>query len=506
MKALNYANAAKFLYDFEEERFETLKQINFHGYNAWHLLKFSVYFHAIYSQQSLGELYPKESKIKRLFFYLLELPKFIICIVRLFFKTKKKNFTLFLPLCIDKRKNLFSGKYHNILFDSFIIEKHIHNYGYIETPHLNLKDFKDPSHIKNHGNTNFLFFLSHLLSFFIRKNKKLVLVATSIKRELDIYCNQNNITIDISASDLVSILTIFRSEYIVFRLFFKIIKSRLIFFTDQSATGKMAAALSSGAKVLELQHGLMDEYYPHYTHSPLFKTIKKDLINPTKIVLFGDYYKDVLLKKNYKDESDFVVIGSFQMHLQRIQKTTSVDSNDGIIKLFLPTQGRLIFEKTKRLLQIIGDCFNDRIHLVIKPHPNETEENKEWFRLYCNKEYLKFNDSNKSIMDFIEEATIVIGFDSTTLLEAVGLGKPAITITSSELPKGVHSLINSTILEDSIKICSPTKEAINDLLKKYQEDIMFKERWFYAIKKHSIYVYADDYVDNCKSLIKTILG
>ncbi len=503
MKALNYANAAKFLYDFEHERFEALKEIHFHGYNAWHLLKSSIYFNAIYPPRSIGELTPKESKIKKIFFYLLELPKLIICIIRLFFKAKKKNFTLFFSLCINKRKNPHSNKYYDILFDSFIAEKHITNYGYIEIPHLN--NFKDPSHIKRDCSARFLFFLSSCFTFVIKKRKKTKCVALSIKKELDIYCRQQGVVIDINVSNLIVFLARFRSEYIVFNLFFRIIKPHLVFFTDQSATGKMAAALSSGAKVLELQHGLMDEYYPHYTHSPLFKTIKKHLINPTKIVLFGEYYKDVLLKKNYKDESEFFIVGSFPMHLQRIQKTTSVNSNDGIIKLFLPTQGRLIFEKTKRLLQTIEDCFNDQIHLIIKPHPNETEENKEWFRLYCNKEYFRFNDSNKSIMDFIEESTIVMGFDSTTLLEAVGLGKPAITITSPELPKGVHSLINTTILEDSIKICSPTREAISDLLEKYKENPVFKEKWLYAIKTHATYVYANNYVDNCKYLIKTIL-
>lgn len=506
MNQLNYANAAKFLYDFEEDRFEKLKNINFYGYNAWHILKFCVYYHSIYSSSTISNntIRKKKSNTKRLIIYISEIPRFFISTFNLFFKSRRKNFTLFFPLCIDKRKHELSNTYYNILFDSFILENQIPNYAYIETAHLHPKDFKDPSLVQRDANTNLIFFIAYGLSFLIKKNKHTKVTATSIKKEWDDYCKKQSVSIDITIADFIHTLAYFRAEYISFKCLFKLTKPRLVLFTDQSATGKMAAALSSGAKVLELQHGLMDEFYPHYTHHPFFKEIKNHLIIPTKIVLFGDYYKDILLKKNYKDESDFFVIGSFPMHSQRA-KSNNIITNGNQLDIFFPTQGKLIFEKTKQLLQIIKDCFNDQIHLTIKPHPNETEENKEWFRSYCDKEYLKFNDSNKSIMDFIEESTIVIGFDSTTLLEAVGLGKPAITITSPELPKGVHSLINTTILEDSIKISSPTKEAITDLLKKYQEDVVFKERWFYAIKKHSIYVYADNYVDNCKSLIKTIL-
>ncbi len=503
MKALNYANAAKFLYDFEHERFETLKEIHFHGYNAWHLLKFCVYFHAIYPPRSIGELTLKQSKIKKIFFYLLDFLKLIICIIRLFFKAKGEKLTLFFSLSINKRKNSHSNKYYDILFDSFIAEKHITNYGYIEIPHLN--NFKNLSHIKKDGSARFLFFLSSCLTFLIKKRKKTKCIALCIKKELDIYCCQQGVVIDINASNLIVSLARFRSEYIVFNLFFRIIKPHLVFFADQSATGKMAAALSSNAKVIEFQHGLLDEYYPHYIHSPLFKTIKKDLIIPTKIALFGDYYKNMLLKKNYKDEGDFFVIGSFPMHLQRIQKTARVDSNNEPIKLFFPTQGKLIFEKTKNLLQAIRGCFNDKTYLVIKPHPNETEENKEWFKKYCNKDFFNFLDDVRSIEDFIMDATIVIGFDSTTLLETIGLGKPAITIASPELPKGIHSLINTTDLEDSIKVCQPIKEELDDILKQYKENSFFKEKWLYNIKKHSTYIYADDYINKCKQLIQNVM-
>ena len=127
-----------------------------------------------------------------------------------------------------------------------------------------------------------------------------------------------------------------------------------------------------------------------------------------------------------------------------------------------------------------------------------------------SKEYserLIIADKDLDIYTLIEDAFLLIGFDSAALLEAVTLGVPCITITTKKASLGIHSMFNDERLKTAIIPIALSQPAlIIETINRSIEDFNYYSELVASANKQGDYLYADHYIDNCKEFVSTVVN
>ena len=162
----------------------------------------------------------------------------------------------------------------------------------------------------------------------------------------------------------------------------------------------------------------------------------------------------------------------------------------------------------KQLLQNLVRHVQDDIEIVLKLHPLEPAANVEQFRqmAIAHAGKISIAEKDSDIYSLIDRSLLMIGFDSAALLEAIALSKPCITITTPGMPQGMHSMFNDKNLEEAIKAVDlDNVECITGLIDKASHDPVFYEEWVNAARGQGLYLYANNYIGNCRAFIEKFI-
>ena len=103
----------------------------------------------------------------------------------------------------------------------------------------------------------------------------------------------------------------------------------------------------------------------------------------------------------------------------------------------------------------------------------------------------------------MSNSKIVLGFDSTTLLESICLGIPSITVGLINVPEGIHSLLGTDYFKDAIKCVQLNRpDDLLELIKKGMLETEFYKKWSEVAFEKGKDLYATDYYGNIRTLIK----
>ncbi len=497
---MNLSELSKILYDFEDLHFDPIKEIKIDRWNLWRVIKTPLYYHIFTKKSSGAPASIKKTgvsslllkKINSTFRFLLHLIPAII---------KRKKVILF-PFDVEKTYKNEQGKYVNITMDIFADKRVLQSYLYMETSYLG--NFKKPALIEGDLETDGLQTGIALLAKTLRIYDPYKKETEKIFSLLLEYKKNKALDFELELVTIKKWVYHFYAEFIFYKLFYLLTNPRAIIITDQLAAGKVAAAISNNIRTIELQHGLIDEYKPDYILNKKMDQIRDSLPLPEKIGVFGDYYKDILLRQAFWKPEEIIPLGTFRMDLYRNKISSIPPKNNRIISF--PAQWNS-FQELSDILTYILLNFKSAFTLYIKAHPQEPPENIEWYRKLAeqNKDVVKFFYSEYNIYEVIASSDLVIGFDSSMLLEAVALIKPVITITSKTSPRGVYSHIPSNNeLRECIKLIS-NKDELSSLLNQYNDSPAFREQWEQLCRKQSEYICKSDYLNNCRDLISKVL-
>jgi hypothetical protein len=491
-----------YFYEFEKVYFDEIVENKIDDKIAWYIVKTPLFYH-IYHQTvnsaalNLSKpLLSEQRRISRIIKFFFSFWKNWLHVI----KKSRQSTTVVIRLTVDKR--LKDGKFKNVLFDELILEDIIEDPLVLEISNQGV--LLEPSYVKA---DSYLDHLSHVVTILSKKIKKQYLKHNEVEKLFQLvlrFLNEYDIKIRIEKDFIITKLSYYRAEYAVYIRFFRKLKVKVLVVTDQSFSGKMQAANELGIKVIEFQHGLMDEFYPHYTLPKKYRAYRKNLALHDKVVVFGEFHRQQILKHGFWDENDIVVTGNTQINEVR-NYLESTEQSHLKLRVLFPTQGLYSFPNTKKVLHQLGNVNSDKVEVLIRPHPLEPENCLKYYRDVTRfSSVLKLIEDKVSIFNLIFESDVVLGFDSTTLLEAIAVGKPAVTIASYESPKGIHSMLNSNVLEEVIKIVVLEEDKLVSFLEELSSNNQLISNWKNECLRWGNFLYDENYLTNSRELFKTV--
>jgi hypothetical protein len=403
----------------------------------------------------------------------------------------------------DKPSKLKDGKYFNFLVDPFIAGNMLDRFVYAEQS-LN-GDLKEPSFVRADFKTDRLNFIISLHQRFFCRKKDTVRLAEEIAGLLNEHFKKQDGDLKINAASLAGTLQAFRAEYRCWKVLLRSLRPALIISSEKPGTGFMAAALSLGIPFVDLQHGVIDRFHPQYMYHPAMRSIKKELVLPSRVGVFGRMHRDILLKNGFWDGNEVAILGSSKVEMNRGAFAGRAAGGNLVL---LPTQWTC-FEETKKVLKAFTCLTAPAFKVILKLHPLEPEAYVEYYRELAaeNKDMIAFADREMNVYELILQARLVVGFDSTVLLEAISLGRPCITLTTPFAPKGILSLFEADELSDAIQMVAYDDAGrLTDLLAKAVTNEGYYLESLRKTEELSDYLYSKEYYHNCGNLVSGILN
>ncbi|MBN8855490.1 MAG: hypothetical protein BGO55_27755 [Sphingobacteriales bacterium 50-39] len=505
---LNRNAISQGLYDFEGVYFEDIKGKKIRGFNAWQIVKSPLFFELIRVDTGSAVTKRRSSAgiarkvFLKLYSILTNLAYSLVSWIRFSVK-KSKGLVLLAAFSADKPSRLKDGRYFNFLVDPFVSGNMLDRYVYAEESFNG--DFKEPSFVPADFRIDRFNFIIDLYQRFFCRKKDTVRLAEEIAGMLNEHFKRSGGDLKINAASLAGTLQRFDAEYTCWKILLGSLRPALIISSEKPGTGFMAAALSLGIPFIDLQHGLIDRCYPQYIYHPVMRSLKGELVIPAYVGVFGRMHQDILLSNGFWDSKEVPILGSSKVEMNRSAFAGTGTAGNLIL---LPTQWTC-FEETKAVLNALTRMDAPGFKIVLKLHPLEPDAYVEYYRNLAleKKDMIAFADRDVNIYELILQARLVVGFDSTVLLEAVSLGRPCITLTTPNAPKGILSLVDAEGLSDAIRaVAYDDPGSLSELLSTAVTDENYYQECLRKTAEVSDYLYSKEYYHNCGNLISGILN
>ena len=218
---------------------------------------------------------------------------------------------------------------------------------------------------------------------------------------------------------VASAFTVFFSDFHRYYHLFRNQKARLVLFTcHYHNEGMIAAARMHGIRLVELQHGLINTEDLYYVYKDRIADEHKDALFPDSILVFGSYWKQLLLKGTEFRADQIVVAGDYSLRSEGRMRYSSAVKANAILVATQKNCGHLYIPYIKHLKSLIAERHPDwMIWVKLHPHeksPSDYDELEEG-------EHCKLYGAGTDIMELIAACRIQISIYSTTLYDALGL-------------------------------------------------------------------------------------
>ncbi len=478
---------SRLFYEFENKYFDQLKHINVCNWNAWRIVKSPLYLDSVYL--NVKDPGKESGKKIKLFWFVIKSISIIYQIFVFCFRLKK-NCTVIITHTANKTMKDSSNLSYDQIVDGLIIKSGIKNYLYIEIPGLPKESSVKPKIEAHFKEQDFKFIKIALNKLLVSKSE----VKLSAERLASLFNGElKNLGLTTSGERLEKFIAGFCVDYFFYKWLFKLLKPKFLITNDLMGSGMIAAAQSLRIQSLELQHGIMDEYYPQYQMPPKFVSIKRQLPIADKVGVFGQFHKDQLVSKGFWKNDEVIVVGKFELS----QGDNSIPRFSDKPTLLFAAQGILYFNQSIIFLEsLLTNSFRD-FYLVIKLHPLEPE--------YCKVAYQKLEkvhsrvtvvQSQFNLTELFSVSDFVISYNSTVLIEAVAKGIISFTICDDILKNGIYDLIGeSSDLEKFLLKVSKAGELINFLQKKNK---IGQSKEFKSVSR---YLYENPYAEKLIGII-----
>jgi hypothetical protein len=211
--------------------------------------------------------------------------------------------------------------------------------------------------------------------------------------------------------------------------------------------GLMLALKRNGVKSIELQHGLIAPEDIFYIFPDRVKCIKEKALFADEIWVYGDFWKQRLLKGAEYAENQIKVVGYYQYENRSvpdiIANQLTLLKNDKKVLLFT-SQVTLAKEVSEYLLFLANDIKKKQLDYVIwlKMHPSE---NKNMYATLDGVDNIVIVEENPEYL--FAYANLVVSVFSTTLYDAFRYNLPCFSLYIKEFADYVNSVVESGVAE-----------------------------------------------------------
>lgn len=257
-------------------------------------------------------------------------------------------------------------------------------------------------------------------------------------------------------------VSMFEARRIAWTMVFARLKPDVVMMTNAPyLSGEVAAAKTCGAMVAEFQHGLFGPRCPEYGWPGGLASKRALMPVADRLFVFGDLFRAGALKNGFWKADEVRAIGSAAIERQRESAVAATRHGDEPRLVFL-TQPMTRPEAVvfwRRFLDGVTSGEFSRASLTIKVHPSERAQTTHYaglaseFASLCRVASPE-EDVNRVILDH----DLVVGYTSYGLVEAVGLGRAAVSISGAQAPGGVFALCPIPGAADAIPTVSSPAE------------------------------------------------
>jgi hypothetical protein len=234
-------------------------------------------------------------------------------------------------------------------------------------------------------------------------------------------------------------LALFEAKRRIFRQLFTRLGLRVL--VASYAPGRyaeIAAARGLGLPVLELQHGVIGSRCPDYAWPNELRSCKGEMPLPDRIAVFGPAFRDLVLRSGFWSPAEVVATGAAAIEAHRSIMPAG-ERRGGPLRLVFMTQApaRAAAIAFWRELAACPAFAARGYHVALKIHPEEaeyTEAYRDLLAVAPQRFSLVTADANP--IDAMLAADVVLSYNSMALIEALALGRAAVSICGDPIPQG----------------------------------------------------------------------
>ena len=301
-------------------------------------------------------------------------------------------------------------------------------------------------------------------------------------------------------------LAMFEARRRVFRRLLRRLGARCLVVTyGPGRLGEIAAAREMGISVVEFQHGVMSADCPDYGWPAEYRSLKSDMAVPDCIALFGSVFRREMLRPGFWREDEAVAVGAATMEYYRsaARPKTCVSKPFRVLFMTQANTRDAAIAFWREFAQVPGEVIAATV--VLKIHPEEHNSVEPYRQLaisFPDRFALLHADTNP--MEAMIDADIVVAYNSLALIEALGLGKPAISICGGTAPAGLAGAIG---MQDVLSVVPHIRlpRALHELLRERAGSAALDE-WCARAWNEGCAFFSDGFTDAAASLINGAVG
>lgn len=219
---------------------------------------------------------------------------------------------------------------------------------------------------------------------------------------------------------LSSCFTVFFEAFHRFNHYFKFGHAEILLLTTHyHHEGLIAAAKLHGVRVCEFQHGLISRKDLYYVYPPMVRSIAARCMFADRIVVFGEYWKHMLLEGSEFTSEQIFVAGDYSLRETGMMRYKSAAKENAILIGTQKSSAALYVEYIQKLLPVL-DHHHPDWKIWVKLHPLERQP--EAYEPLMKHPRCTIFQQNAELMDLLCRCRIQVSIYSTTLYDALGLG------------------------------------------------------------------------------------
>lgn len=482
------------LLEFEKDNEQFIVNHQYDGWNTWQLIKKHLY----YVLKNKGHATKDHTSSRNGFLQVIG--SSISYIAKIFaFSISRRNALLVFTNTNYKLDVNEKGRAEDIFVDGFLSHHYKGKYIYIEASKSGF--YKQNAFIKRDLDDSGKYFFCKIIEQFVGQGR-IRSAANSFADEMNRYFRKHGYNLTISSASISQALTRFHSEYVFFSWVLRLLQPKALFFVDGIPAAAMAVANRRSIPVYDFQHGFISKDKPDYILSSYLKGIRSQMVLPNYILVFGKFFKDIILKNNSWPADSIRVLGNQRVDKLRSKPGLTIRVNFGAeekARLLFATQPST-YKHCKKFLEQLVPLLPAGVIITIKCHTREPKENNDWYQALAaaHPDKIHFVAAEQNLVSLMARHHLLASYHSTAIFEALALGVPVITIGTSEYPLGTNSLVDIPI-GDVLKSAVTPEEFVN-LLHRYQADPAFRNKWLESCAERSGYFYSYDYKENLEVL------
>jgi hypothetical protein len=247
----------------------------------------------------------------------------------------------------------------------------------------------------------------------------------------------------------------FRVRRWLYRLLFARSGVRAVAVTDAGGkTGEIAAAKSLGLPVVEVQHGMFSHDEPDYAWVRAHRGAGREMPLPDAIIVFGPLWRRELARNDYWRDKEILLASNPVLNSYRSSAPMRRRERESPLVVLFATQWYVRADAIAFLnaaLDLQRSSGSRLFQLRIKLHPAEHAAERDYAKLAQTfPEDCVLAPASSEAFAEILQADLVTGFTSMMLLEAIGLGVPALSIGTGAGKEGFCTAFGIEELRDVV--------------------------------------------------------